>query len=232
MRSYLIARRRRIAGRKERMLKLKYVKLKTMYDVTFMQVSEHVVQINGSIPVKSAGFEIYRADEKTLLGDYSQYKTVYRELNDAVQFSNDGTIYPDDTSLVEMKKKKIQESKQKLEKYLEENPLKSTAKGGVMGVYAVTEEKQNLMMGQYITYQLEKSMVPEAKLKWNETGKECTDWTEAEFAQLILEVKDYVYPLVSFQQKLEVEINQATTREELEKIHIDFVGEGNVENNQ
>ena len=109
-----------------------------------------------------------------------------------------------------------------LAEYLENNPLHSSAHDGVEGIYSVTSEKQSLMMSQYMTYQIEKNINPDAKLTWNETGKSCAEWTEEEFLQLILEVKAYVYPLVSRQQQIEEQIMICTTQDELDAIVINY----------
>ena len=90
------------------------------------------------------------------------------------------------------------------------------------GVYSVTSEKQSLMMSQYMTYQIEKNINPDAKLTWNETGKSCTEWADGEFLQLVLEIKTYVYPLVSYQQQLEEQIMNCTNQEELDGIIINY----------
>lgn len=90
------------------------------------------------------------------------------------------------------------------------------------GVYSVTSERQSLMMSQYMTYQIAKSVDTDAKLTWNETGKSCTEWTEEEFLQLILEIKAYVYPLVFHQQQLEEQIMNCTNQEELNEIVINY----------
>lgn len=120
------------------------------------------------------------------------------------------------------KKRKIELSKSMLADFLENNPIHSIAHNGIEGVYSVTSEKQSLMMSQYMTYQIAKSVEPNTKLTWNETGKSCTEWTEEEFLQLILEIKAYVYPLVSYQQKIEENICMCTTQEELDEIVIDY----------
>lgn len=117
---------------------------------------------------------------------------------------------------------KIALSKTLLAEYLENNPLHSTAHGGVEGIYSVTGEKQNLMMTNYATYQIEKTVDPNTKLKWNETGKSCIEWTEQEFLQLVLEIKAYVSPLVSYQQQLEEQIMNCTNQEELDGIIINY----------
>ena len=114
------------------------------------------------------------------------------------------------------------ESKHALAAYLAAHPLTSTAHGGKSGVYAVTEEKQALMTSQYISYQAEKAVNADAKLTWNESGKACEVWSEEEFLQLIIEVKRYVYPLVSHQQKIEEEIAAANTLDELDSVVIGY----------
>ncbi|KMZ52329.1 hypothetical protein [Dorea sp. D27] len=77
------------------MLILKYKKLKTPYEVEFSRISGNVVQVLGEVPEKLAGFELYRHDGITLLGDYAAYKTVYRKVEGGLQFSDDGSVYPE-----------------------------------------------------------------------------------------------------------------------------------------
>lgn len=224
------------------MLVLKYTGLKTEYRVEFRKLAENVVQLLGDFPVKEKGFTLSREGQEDNW-DYSGFTTVYREIEGGVQFSNDGSVYvappepepvpepepyvPTEEELAAMfeqnKKDKISLSKALLEEYLLNNPITSTAHGGIEGVYSVTSEKQTLMMSQYMTYQIAKAVNPEAaKLTWNETGKSCEEWTEEEFLQLILEIKDYVYPLVSYQQALEEQITACAAQEELDAVEIDY----------
>lgn len=119
-------------------------------------------------------------------------------------------------SLDEYKELKIAKTKSALKEYLESHPIASTAHGGVVGVYSITEEKQNLMMQNYMTYQIEKSVSPStAKLTWNQTGEECEEFTEEEFLALIMEIKAKIYPLVSYQQSIEKKIRDAGSKEEI-----------------
>lgn len=167
---------------------------------------------------------------------------VYRTYADdllRIELSDDGSVYiepepvPDpepyeptpeelEALFQSNKSNKIALSKTMLAEYLENNPLHSSAHDGVEGIYSVTSEKQSLMMSQYMTYQIEKNINPDAKLTWNETGKSCAEWTEEEFLQLILEVKAYVYPLVSRQQQIEEQIMICTTQDELDAIVINY----------
>ncbi len=75
------------------MLTLKYSGEKTEYEVSFESVNEHVIQITGYFPVKQKGFLLYRDGDKEPLGDYTDYKTVYREVDQGAQFSDDESVY-------------------------------------------------------------------------------------------------------------------------------------------
>lgn len=147
------------------------------------------------------------------------------KLNERIEKNYDAwlaTAIEKDGGLNAVKQEKIAQSKAELAAYIASHPLTSTAHGGVAGVYSVTEEKQALMTSQYISYQAEKQFNPDAVLTWNETGKACEVWTEQEFLQLVIEIKQYVYPLVSHQQKLEEEIAAAATLSDIEAIVIDY----------
>ncbi len=284
------------------MLELKYLNEKTIYDVEFKRVTAHIIQITGDFPVKEKGFVLFRSNNEEDAWDYSAYKTLYRETEGGVQFSDDGSVYDTAVEVVfhpgaggklegetiqhvddyadlsvpspvpeknyrftgwdpeipksgqidknitfyavfvyeptaeekasqfaQRKKARIAESKLLLAEYLEDHPITSTAHGGKEGVYSVTSEKQQLMMSQYMTYQIEKAIDPAAQLTWNETGKSCEKWTEDEFLRIILEIKAYVYPLVSHQQMLEEAVAACTTQEELDAVVIDYGSVGSVE---
>ncbi len=225
------------------MLELKYLNSTTSYEVDFFCVSENIIEIHGNFPVENLGFTLSRPNQNDNW-DYSDFTTVYRTLDNGAQFSNDESVYtesdvtpeipnisfesydptPEELESMFYKNKvnKIALSKTLLAEYLENNPLHSTAHGGVEGIYSVTGEKQNLMMTNYATYQIEKTVDPNTKLKWNETGKSCIEWTEQEFLQLVLEIKAYVSPLVSYQQQLEEQIMNCTNQEELDGIIINY----------
>ena len=224
------------------MIRLRYIGEKIDYEVSFKGISSHIVQITGNFPIKNKGFVLFRSEVEDDPWDYKNFKTIYQEIEGGAQFSDDESVYvepekpepePDPEPYVpteeelaaifdQNKKDKVLLSKALLAAYLEDHPITSTAHGGVEGVYSVTSEKQSLMLSQYTTYKIEKSVDPDAKLRWNESGKSCQDWTEEEFLQLVLEIKAYVYPLVSYQQTVEEQITACTTQEMLDAIVIDF----------
>lgn len=201
-----------------------------------------VLQTKETIPENNSGFIIYEADKITILKDCSDYTTKYNktDIGDGIIFSNDESVEDEDNNKLdihfknesldeiresmidELKTEKIKKSKQLLSQFLEENPLVSSCHNNKECTYSITLEKQSLMMSQYMTYQIEKQVNPDAVLTWNESGEECEVWTEEEFLQLVLEVKHYVYPVVSYQQSLEKSIKNVTTIKELDAIVIDY----------
>ena len=225
------------------MLILKYTNVTTSYEVEFCHISPNIIELKGNFPIQNTGFTLSRQDFNDNW-DYTGFKTVYRTLENGVQFSNDESVYVEPEEIPELpdtsfkpyeptpeeqekmfqqnKLKKITLSKTMLADYLEKNPLHSSVHNSIDGIYSVTSEKQSLMMSQYMTYQIAKTVDPDARLTWNETGKSCEEWAEEEFLQLILEIKAYVYPLVSYQQHIEEKIYKCSTQEELDEIVIDY----------
>lgn len=229
------------------MEKLRFIKSNNIYEGITDFANKHILTIkfNETIPTSTefgSGFEILNENNNYVQADYQNFNTVYRTYADdllRIELSDDGSVYiepepvPDpepyeptpeelEALFQSNKSTKIALSKTMLAEYLENNPLHSSAHDGVEGIYSVTSEKQSLMMSQYMTYQIEKNINPDAKLTWNETGKSCAEWTEEEFLQLILEVKAYVYPLVSRQQQIEEQIMICTTQDELDAIVINY----------
>lgn len=76
-------------------MKLRYVGEKTEYPIEFARLSDHVVHIIGDIPAKTKGFELVR-DKYGDAWDYTGYTTIYREVSDGVQFSDDGSTWQED----------------------------------------------------------------------------------------------------------------------------------------
>lgn len=131
----------------------------------------------------------------------------------------------DDESFDSIKQKRVKLSKDNLSKYLEEHPLLSTVKYEEGRYYSVTLEKQNLLLSNISTYQMALQSGIECPLTWNSTGEECEMWTIEELFQLSMEIRNYVAPLVSLQQYMEVNINNCETALELEGVNVEFTEE-------
>ena len=59
---------------------------------SFEKPSENIVSI-GNTNVNTSGFKAYRESDSLFLGDYLDYTTVYKEDNEKILYSNDGSVY-------------------------------------------------------------------------------------------------------------------------------------------
>ena len=83
------------------MLNLQYVNEKTYYQISFKYLSENIVQITGDFPIKTKGFNLSRiGSPEVIIGNYTEYKTVYKEIEGGAMFSNDGSVYVEPLKVV------------------------------------------------------------------------------------------------------------------------------------
>ena len=75
------------------MIKIKINASDEIREVTFSRRSEHVIELGGITDAPTTGFTTWRMDGVTQLGDFSDYTPVYRTLDNAVQLSDDGSVY-------------------------------------------------------------------------------------------------------------------------------------------
>ena len=78
--------------RSYKMLVLQYLNDKAKHEIEFNKNSDHVVTIKGALPAKTDGFTLSRKGFNDNW-DYSAYNTIYRIIDDGIQFSNDGSEY-------------------------------------------------------------------------------------------------------------------------------------------
>jgi hypothetical protein len=131
-------------------------------------------------------------------------------------FSDTKAITSDDLNAI--KDNLIAKSKENLEEYLQQNPMKWTDGN----YYSVTAEKQSLLTSQLALYQVGNALGTTYELRWNTSGGVCSVWTFANLAALSLAIGAYVKPLISYQQKKEEEINACTTDAALAAVVIDY----------
>lgn len=98
------------------MLEMKYIGEDTVHQVSFRNLSSHVCELTGGFPAQTAGFTLSRIG-KDDHWDYSSYTTIYRQLENGAQFSNDGSAYvppeptpkPEPPTLEEVQETKVAE---------------------------------------------------------------------------------------------------------------------------
>lgn len=73
------------------MIKIKFNEIEKPINVSF-SMQNNIITLTGNVPKNTSGFVAYTVND-IVLGDYSEYTTIYRVLPDAVQFSNDGSVW-------------------------------------------------------------------------------------------------------------------------------------------
>lgn len=103
------------------MIKIKYNNTKSFEEVSFYR-DNNVVTITPTTP-NTSGFTTWRMDEKTQLGDFSDFTTIYKVDGDSVSYSNDGSIYvePPKPTEEELKRQELVQEKAQLETWLKEH---------------------------------------------------------------------------------------------------------------
>ncbi len=74
------------------MLHLKYTGEEKEHKIGFARLNDHVVCISGDLPAETKGFTLSRPGHGDGW-DYTAYSTVYRTVDGAVLFSDDGSVY-------------------------------------------------------------------------------------------------------------------------------------------
>lgn len=75
------------------MIKIKINASDEIREVTFSRHSDHVIELGGITDAPTTGFTTWRMDGTTQLGDFGGYTTIYRILDNAVQLSDDSSVY-------------------------------------------------------------------------------------------------------------------------------------------
>lgn len=73
------------------MIKIKFNEIEKPINVSF-SIQNNIITLTGNVPQNTCGFVAYTIND-IVLGDYSDFTTIYRVLPDAVQFSNDGSVW-------------------------------------------------------------------------------------------------------------------------------------------
>ena len=185
-------------------------------EVTLVEITPTKVFIRRDVE------EIEPTEENDYFSGYS-YREVTMTVSEYLKYvANGGDFKEFDYKLESVKRNRIEESKKKLEEFLEGNPLMSDCHGGKEAYYNVSLEKQALFLNRYTSFKALRDAGIEAQMMWNETGKESEVWTDSECVKFLEEMNAYVMPLVALQQSIEAQIKVCLTVEEVQSLEIRY----------
>jgi hypothetical protein len=75
------------------MIKIKSNGADEFLEAGFTRINDHVIELDGITNAPTTGFTTWRMDGVTQLGNFNGYTTIYRVLDNAVQLSDDGSVY-------------------------------------------------------------------------------------------------------------------------------------------
>lgn len=190
-----------------------------------------VIIVNNEIKGKNYYYS-YTESEDTALGNISvEDLPPYQDINKArACYWTDGIWVYDpeeyedilDKNTLALKPGLIVKSKTDLQEYIASHPLLSYAKHLEGRYYTVTQDKQQQLTSKLALYTMSMQMGQSYQLTWNDMGNECEPWEFEELSQLAAEMDAYITPLVSAQQRYEVQINNATTKAEMDAVTLDY----------
>lgn len=203
----------------------------------------HITYGDASLPASVSAAQVSVPDNQQLSGIEiaedgtitPKYETMplssWQQIQEAIQTAKEEaiatvnpTINVETCTLQDLQEWRIKESKTALAIYLEENPLISSCHGGVEGTYSITEEKRNMFTSKFTAHlALEQAGIADT-MTWNETGKECEEWTDAECLAFISEWNTISTALVKYQQELEIAIKACEDKDSVQTISIDYQG--------
>lgn len=153
------------------------------------------------------------------------------------------------STLEECKEYQILVSKKELANYFAENPLQSSIGGAfsitiekqnlmtsnalawavkllpsVLGVVKESGIDFSSIKAPEIIKLIEEVMgiVQSVPIPWNETDKECIDYSIKDYVTIMVEMDAFIKPRVSKQQQYEIVINACKTKEEIKAIKFDY----------
>ncbi len=194
------------------------------YNVEFHRMSENTILLIGDIPVSTNGFVTYRLNGKQL-GDFSDYTTIYRQHENGIEFSNDGSIYvepmPYVPTLEELKTAKLAE----VDTWTASKITGGFVSGGVR--YDSDIEAQTTVQGIALSVNTERFATdyphgyPESGYDEGATEKTVHYLTAEEVLMLCSDLSNHINKCRRDGWTMKQAVLEATSKEELDNIQLD-----------
>ena len=205
------------------MLKMKYIGLKTEYDVEFSNLTKNLVQVKGDVPAKTHGFTLSRPG-KNDGWDYSAFTTIYREMDGVIQFSNDGSVYvppkptpepePYVPTLEEVKASKVAEMNAAQQSVIQSG-IDVTLTDGTVEHFTLTDHDQTSLMGLQTQVAQGAENIP-----WHtsDTAEHCKYYSNEDMLLIVTAAMQYVTFHVTYFRDLRIYINAMEDKEYVEAV--------------
>ena len=207
------------------MLNLKYINSEITYPVKFSRVSVNVVQVLGDLPFEDKGFTLSREGKKDFW-DYTNYTTLYKEVEGGLQFSNDGSVYeetikPDPVpeepyipTLEEVKAAKVAEMEVMKEAVMAAG-INVTLTDGSVEHFNLEEKEQKMLMALQV-----KVSAGDEKIPWHTSDKteHCKYYSNADMGLIITAAETVATYHETYIRDLRIYIDSMENKEAVEAV--------------
>ena len=207
------------------MLNLKYLNTSEVYPVDFQTITSNIIQLTGDFPIQTDGFTLSRIDMEDNW-DYTNYTTIYREIDGGVQLSNDGSVYvepetpdmptlePYVPSLEDVKTTKVCEMNRAQQETIQ-NGVAVTLTDGTIEHFTLTDHDQTSLVALQTQVVAGMEQIP-----WHtsDTSEHCKYYSNADMALITATTLAYVTFHVTYFRDLRIYVNSLKTVEDVEAV--------------
>lgn len=206
------------------MLNMNYINSTIKYAVNFKTITSNIIEIKGDFPIQTDGIQISRDKKPDDIWDYSDYTTIYREIEGGVQFSNDGSVYvePEPTpepepyvpTLEEVQERKVAEMNNAQQAIIAQG-IDVTLTDGTTEHFTLTEHDQTSLMGLQAQVVQGVEQIP-----WHtsDQSEHCKFYSNADMALITTAAMSCVTWHVTYFRDLRIYIRSLQTKEEVESV--------------
>ena len=206
------------------MLNMNYINSTIKYAVNFKTITSNIIEIKGDFPIQTDGIQISRDKKPDDIWDYSDYTTIYREIEGGAQFSNDGSAYvePEPTpepepyvpTLEEVQEQKVTEINNAQQAIIAQG-IDVTLTDGTTEHFTLTDHDQTSLMGLQAQVVQGVEQIP-----WHtsDQSEHCKFYSNADMALITTAAMSCVTWHVTYFRDLRIYIRSLQTKEEVETV--------------
>ena len=206
------------------MLNMNYINSTTKYAVNFKTISSNIIEIKGDFPIQTDGIQISREKKPDDVWNYSDYTTIYREIEGGVQFSNDGSVYvepepapepePYVPTLEEVREQKVIEINNAQQAIIAQG-IDVTLTDGTTEHFTLTDHDQTSLMGLQAQVVQGVEQIP-----WHtsDQSEHCKFYSNADMALITTAAMSCVTWHVTYFRDLRIYIRSLQTKEEVKSV--------------
>lgn len=199
-------------------MQIKFINNTNKKTILLEMISNNIVKVISKEQPNLSGFQVF-TDNGDLLGDYSDYTTLYKQESDGYMLSNDGSVYKEleeiptyIPTLEEVKEQKKTEISFK---------CKETISKGVDVVFQDRTEHFRLTVEDQLNLMRKKDQLEkgESKIEYHADRMPCRYYSKEDMQKIICVADDFISYQTSYCNGLFQWISSLNTIDDVEEIH-------------